>query len=324
MAKITKPKKVLLSFVGSNDAGKLKGPFDGVILTALTNQKFDEAHLLWNKSGRKDLDFNKISKYVKNEASKRKLCDKVFIKELSIKDVADHNIVYPKLKEFCDALNKDNSFSYYAAISSGTPAMQVCWILMAESGEFSLDNPLNLFRVSDPKFGKPENIPVRIDTSLPQIKRLKSEVESIKKDLIPNAMIDIERGQLKVGEIIIALSPMEFCYYRYFAERVVDDLGSEKYSGFWTSRKFLESVFQFHEESFFDLESMRDDLKHMIKDGKELLLTTFRGNITKANKKIHRDLDNDTIAKEFEISSEGNRGAKFYGIKASSDKIKII
>lgn len=319
-----KQKNILLSFVGSNDAGKLKGPFDGVILCALTNEKFDEAYLLWNKSGRKDLDFNKISKYVKDEASKRKLCEKVFIKELPIKDVADHNVVYPKLKEFCDSLIKEKSCSYFASISSGTPAMQVCWILLAESGEFSLEHQLNLFRVSDPKFSKPVNIPVRIDTSLPQIKRLKSEVESIKKDLIPNAVIDVERGQLKIGEIIVALSPMEFCYYRYFAERVMDGLGSEKYSGFWTTRKFLESIYQFHEESFFDLESMRDDIKHLLKDGKELLLTTFRGNVTKANKKIHRDLDNDTLAKEFEISSEGNRGAKFYGIKASADKIRIV
>lgn len=37
-----KEKKKFLSFVGSNDAGKLIGQNDGAILTALTNQKFDE------------------------------------------------------------------------------------------------------------------------------------------------------------------------------------------------------------------------------------------------------------------------------------------
>jgi hypothetical protein len=319
-----KPKRILLSFVGSNDVGKLKDKNDGPIMTALANQKFDEVILLWNKSGDKEFDYQAISNYLKDEIKKRKLANKTDIIELQIKNVTDHNQIYLTLKDFTDKLVKSEKLDYTAAISSGTPAMQVCWILLSESGDFCETNKLNLIQVKNPKFGTSGNIPVKIDTALPKIIRLKEEVDNIKKDLIPTAIIDIAKGQVKIGNILIDLAPMEFCYYRYFAERIVDDLGSEKFSGFWTSKKFLESVYQYHEESYPDLESMRDPIKKMLKNGVDLLLTTFRGNVTKANKKIRAELNNETLSNEFEISNEGNRGAKFYGIKAPKNKIRII
>ncbi len=315
---------ILLSFVGTNDAGKLNGPNDGAILSALTNQKFDEVILLWNKSSSKDVNYEAVSNYIRSEIKKRKLAKKTEIIELQIKDVTDHNQIYLTLKQFTDKLTKSEDRQYSAAISSGTPAMQVCWILLSESGDFSETNKLNLIKTKDPKFGKSENIPVQIDTALPKIIRLKEEVDNIRKDLIPVAMIDISKGQLKIGNIIINLAPMEFCYYRYFAERVVDGLGSEKFSGIFAPLKFLQAIYQYHEESYPDLESMRDALRIMLKDGVDLLLTTFRGNVTKANKKIRAELNNETLSNEFEISNEGNRGAKFYGIRALKEKIRII
>jgi hypothetical protein len=42
-------KKILISFVGVNDAGKLAGEKDGAILTALENENFDEMISLWAK-----------------------------------------------------------------------------------------------------------------------------------------------------------------------------------------------------------------------------------------------------------------------------------
>jgi hypothetical protein len=46
--------------------------------------------------------------------------------------------------------------------------------------------------------------------------------------------------------------------------------------------------------------------------------------VSKLNKKIRDTLQNATISNTFEISSEGGRGAKFYGIKADANKLKII
>ena len=184
-----KRKNIFLSFIGSNDAGKLLNSSDGAILTALTNQKFDEAILFWNKGNVKNITYEEIADYLKVEILKRKLTNKASIHEFIISDVTDHNIIYLILKDFTDKLDKSPNLSYSAAISSGTPSMQVCWILLAESGDFSENNPLHLIKVKDPKFGKSENIPVKIDTSLPHIIRLKEEVQTLKKDLIPTAAI---------------------------------------------------------------------------------------------------------------------------------------
>jgi len=150
---LKKQKKILLSFVGTNDAGKLIGKNDGAILTALKKQKFDEVILLWNEANVGEVEYGKVVKYLKREINKRKYASKISDQEFNLSDVTDHNQIYLQLKEFTDTLLKNKSYTYTAAISSGTPAMQVCWILLAESGDFSEANPLRLIKIKDPKFG---------------------------------------------------------------------------------------------------------------------------------------------------------------------------
>ncbi len=319
-----KQKKILLSFIGSNDAGKLTDKPDGVVLTALSNEKFDEVHLLWNKGIVKEITYEKIANYLKKEIVKRKLAKKVFTYEFPIKDVTDHNNIYGILKDFTDKLDKSEKNNYSAAISSGTPAMQVCWILLAESGDFSDTTPLQLIKIKDPKFGKSENIPVKIDTSLPRIVRLKEELEILRKDLIPIAVITITKPGLKIGETEIILSPMELTYYKYFAKRVIEGKGDEKFSGFNTTNAFLDRVIEIHEELFPDSESTRMGLMSIRKKNIGLSIYTFRGNLSKLNKKIRGTLPNDTIANTFEITAEGLRTVRCYGIKAPMKKLKIV
>ena len=314
---------IFLSFIGSNDSGKLLKKPDGAILTALKNQKFDEVNLLWNKGSLKEINYEEIGNYLVKEIKKRKYAQSVKLIEIPIKDVTNHNEIYLKLKYFTDSLDKSEKYFYTAAISSGTPAMQVCWILLAESGDFSETNPLHLIKVKDPKFGKSDNINIKIDTSLPKIIRLKDEVESLKKDLIPTAIISITKPGLKIGGAAIYLSPIELSYYKYFAERVINVNGDEKFSGFITSNTFLERVTEIHEELFPDLDSNRVDLINLRKKDIGLSIYTFRGNVSKLNKKLRNALENETIAKNFEICSEGRRGAKFYGIKAPKEKLII-
>lgn len=314
-------KNIFLSFVGSNDAGKLIKQSDGAILTALTNQKFDEVILLWNQGSRKDVDFSAISNYLKKEILKRKFAIKVTLVEQKIKDVTDHNEIYSSVKTYTDQLLKTESLNYTAAISSGTPAMQVCWILLAESGDFSGSNPLNLIKVKDPKFGKSENVTVKIDTSLPKIIRLKEEVENLKKDLIPTAVFSISKPGLKIGHIEIPFSPIELTYYKYFAERVLTGKGDEKFSGIYISSNFLDRILQMHEVLYPERKASR--LEDIQKEGRGLYIYTFRANISKSNKKIRETLHNQTVSKLFEISIEGGREARFYGIKAPPNKIKI-
>lgn len=320
-----KQKRILLSFVGSNDAGKLiNNKSEGAIITALQNEKFDEVILLWNNNKSNKPTYADIVKHLKKEIKKHKLAKKVSDTLFDIKDVTNHNEIYLKLKGFTDNLEKNENISYTASITSGTPSMQACWILLGESGEFSEEYPLNLIQVKDPRFGTSANKPVKLDTALPKIVVLKNEVAKLKDDLIPIAEINAVNGQLKIDNKLILLSPIEFCYYRYFAERVVAGLKAERFSGITVSIDFMERIYQYHEESFEFLELNRMDLGKMIKNNLELGIQTFRGNVSKANKKIKTALNNETLAETFMISIEGGRGAKFYGIKAPAEKLKII
>lgn len=319
---MNKFKHTLLSFVGTNDAGKLIGKNDGAILTALTNQKFDEAILLWTRTNTRETDYEKTAAYLKDEIKKRKLAKKTSLAELPIKNVTDHNQIYITLKNFTDTLPKVNVV-YTAAISSGTPAMQVCWILLAESGDFSGTNPLNLVQVKDPKFGKSENIPVKIDTALPKIIRLKEEVDNLKKDLIPAATLSFTRPGLKIGDMPVPLSPVELSYYMYFVERALEGLGDEKISGLWAPAHFLDKIIKLHEAIFPSLETNRLDLIKMKKNDLGLSLTTFRGNISKLNKKIRDAVNNESISSNYEIAATGGRGYRFYGIRAEKGKFTV-
>ena len=319
---MNKVKNILISFVGTNDSGKLAGKSDGAVLTALTNQKFDEAILLWTKTNTKEIDYGKVAGYLRDEIKKRKLTKKTTLSELPIKNVTDHNQIYLALKNFTDSLPKEYII-YTAAISSGTPAMQVCWILLAESGDFSETSKLNLVQVRDPKFGKSENLPVKIDTALPRIVRLKEEVDNLKKDLIPSADITFEKPGLKIGNTQIPLSPIELCYYIYFVERVISGFGEEKFSGLTAPDHFLERIIQLHEDLYPALDSNRMDLINLKKKGIGLSISTFRGNISKMNKKIRKAVNNESISSNYEVSATGGRGYKFYGIRADKDKLVI-
>ena len=305
-----------MSFVGTNDAGKLhnKNGNDGAILTVFREKEYDEVHLLYNNPKQQKSMFQEIAEYVKNEIRARGFCLNVFVHNLPIRNVTDHNEIYPTLLSFCRSLTVDKTTHYTAAIASGTPTMQVCWILIAESGDF----PLTLIRSNEPKFGKPYVIPVKLGIGLPKIIRLEEENKTLRKQneaLIPTAKLNIKRGSITIGDKLINLSPIEFSYYRYFAELVKN--GSEPLNiiANTISSEFVKTILDYHEQSFKVLDSNR-----MFKD---IGLQTFRGNVSKTNKAITNALNNPSLATLFHISVDGNRGAKHYSIKLPSNKITI-
>ena len=232
--------KVLVSFVGTNDAGKLIGKDDGAILTALTAlKKIDKVHLLWSPTG----NFKDIANCLKKEITKRKISNNVILHPFDLDDVTDHNEIYPKLLDFCrDNLTTDEEVT--AAIASGTPAMQVCWILIAESGDYNL----KLIRSNEPRFGKSPITEITLGTGLPKvIKRLEEENKNL-KNLLPVANMDISRGELKIGDHFIKLSPVQFAYYRYFLERAKEEKEYERFGGIETSQSFLKKIIEYHKE----------------------------------------------------------------------------
>lgn len=139
--------KTFISFIGSNDAGKLDGGSDdGAILTILAEYRFDNAVLLYNSKGKvksSGLEYVEVANYLKKEIVDRKHIsnDAVELVEMDFVSIVDHSEVFPKLLDFLQS-KFDKDTELYAGISSGTPAMQTCWVLIAETQSM----PIKLLR----------------------------------------------------------------------------------------------------------------------------------------------------------------------------------
>lgn len=147
-------KRVLLSCIGSNDAGALekeregKKRGDGTILSILAHRRFDEVWLLWNEAKTKDgTPYRDILAYLRREIHERHGLSPARIHDRMIapRDVADHLSVFPEMKATLEKIFQEpglNHAEVFAGISSGTPAMQISWVLFAEADMF----PLKLLR----------------------------------------------------------------------------------------------------------------------------------------------------------------------------------
>jgi len=309
-------KNILISFVGINDGAGLKNKTDGAVLTALKNRKFDELILLWTPPNNEH-NFYKITIDLKKEIEIRKFVKKVGKIEFDVDNPADHNEIYPKLLEICKSLPENEN--YTAAIASGTPAMQVCWILMAESGDFKI----NLIRSNEAKYGRPAIIEIKLGTGLPKvIKNLQTENKTLRA-LLPKVNMNLEKGEVKIGEIKIPLSPIQFAFYRYFLERILDDKEYERFSGIETPKLFHKKIIDYHKQSFPDSELFIQSSEKLLHGNMGYDMRTFRANISKLNKRIKDSLNDKLISRYFEIETEGKRHSLQYGINLTPDKINI-
>lgn len=309
---------ILISFVGGNDAGKLYGKKDGAILTLIKARQFNEINLIWTKSEKEKFDGYKIAKYLEKEIKARKHCRVVYLHLFELEDVTDHNEIYPKLLELCmDKFEKrQKTINLTAAISSGTPSMQVCWILMAESGDF----PLEIIRVNEPQFKKKPFIPVKLGTGLPRIIHLEKEVNSMK----PEVVMTIKHPSLKIDNNEIILGNLEFCYYRYFLTKAIRGEKYMKVNGFELPFEFLECLIEYFNESFPSLDQDIREYEQMFKRKENISTARFWPNRTRINDKISLALHNKSRSRYTEIEPGGMKGAKTYGINLPVEKIKIL
>lgn len=305
-------KTSLISFVGTNDRGSSRNgkKSDGAILTALKERKFDYLHILWNPTKINNMNFYDIAVYVRDEAVKRKyfLKDRITLHPFECENVTDHNEIYPKLLSFCKSLPK--GIEYTAAIASGTPAMQVCWILMAESGDFKI----KLIRSNEPRFDEPLITEVKLGTGLPKIQKLEKEnrlmIKEVKKNLSP-VVIDTKQMKVEIDNQTLPFSNIEFCYYYYFLKRADYKKQSLKVTNNNPGDEFVKSINKFYSEFFPELDRNNPNS------------TNFQSNVSKINKKI-KDLLGDTIStKYYMIQSDGLRGRKSYSIDLEPHLIKI-
>ncbi|MEI6154531.1 MAG: RNA repair transcriptional activator RtcR family protein [Deltaproteobacteria bacterium] len=144
--KIKKYQKVLLSFIGNQDPRTLKGE-DGPILTFLREkQDFDRVILFYTPDRQKDT-LDDIENTIRS--TQPKLHSELHL--LPIHDPTNHEEILSAMRPALRGiLEITGDAEYYISISSGTPAMHACWILLAAGGEI----PANILHKREERFVK--------------------------------------------------------------------------------------------------------------------------------------------------------------------------
>lgn len=309
---------VLFSFIGVADA-RLAQESKGPIVTAVTGLKPDQVYLIATQSENSVHDFLSGGSSVKKVLAKLIPKSKVTIVTLDIEDPTDHNEIYPKLKELLTPHANDGS-ELVAAISSGTPSMQVCWVLMAESG----DIPLRLYRTVERELSSKTIREVTLGTGLPRITALEQENRELLEVALPQIVMKRKSGILLIGTQDVKLSPTQFAYYRFFLEICkkgkTEDDRRLRISGYDMSDHFTTTINVYQQESFPDFEAS-DPAR--LKKRSTIAADVFRSNVTKLNTKIATALPSKALARYYEIGHIGSKTARHYGINLEPSKINL-
>jgi hypothetical protein len=308
----------LFSFVGVTDVNLLdqqRGP----ILTAVDGLKPKNLILIATTGAgvRHDLHggAHQLMKVIKLVSP----VTKVSIVTMDVDDPTDHNELYPKLRELV-SIHTGKHVRLMAAISSGTPSMQVCWILLAESGEVKL----SLYRTTEAELAKTPVREVKLDASLPRIVALEEENAALKEIAIPPVMLSVRKGHVTIGNTVVQFSPLQFAYYRFFLERIKHSAATDevlyRMSGMFTDESFGRKINEFKRESFPNASD--SDGTFGRKKDLEIPMEQFRSNVSKLNTKL-RDALGETVARYYIIEGSGPRQAKSYGIKLDKSKVRI-
>ena len=314
-----KKNNILISFVGTRDDIKLLKK-DGPILTVLNHRKFDKVILLWTSSIKNNYD--QISLNLIDEIKKRKLSEIIERNYIDIENVVDHNEIYPKLLNFLKAKFNPTEDKITAAIASGTPSMQACWILIAESNDFTLE----LIRSNERETGLKPITSVKLGTGLPRIIKLEEDIkklQKINKALLPKIVVHLSRPRIIIGNVEIFLPPILFCYYRYFLERVKNNEEPLRAKVFEMDREFIEKIVKYYEESFNEYDVNLAKYKSMLKANKKLSVSSFGGNRTKLNNKLKQYIKDENILYFITVSSHGKRGSIYYEVLIPPENILI-
>jgi hypothetical protein len=308
----------LFSFVGVTDV-KLLDEARGPILTAVINLKPRYVILIATTGLGVRYDLVSGGSRVQRLIKEQSPSTKVSIVTMDIDDPTDHNEIYPKLRELI-SIHSSKKSRLMAAISSGTPSMQVCWILLAESGEVDI----SLYRTTEQELTTTPVREVRLDSSLPRIIALEEENAALKAIAIQPVEMSIATGLVSIGSTVIHFSPLQFSYYRFFLERAKQPPESAdvryRVSTMIMDDVFTKSVLAYRLESFPNVA----DSDGTYRKRKEPMIPVeqFRSTITKLNKKIS-DALGEPIASYYLIHVDGPRQAKRYGLRLDASKIQI-
>jgi transcriptional regulator with AAA-type ATPase domain len=165
-------KKLLLTFTGFQDPYSLglvgEDEQPGPILSLLRTKSFDKIILFPTPRTEKN------TSATRNVISSEFPDIEIEIRELPLNDPIDYFAILKGLRahirEICENTSNTN---YYISVTSGTPQMHACWVLLAASGEI----PARILNVRPDKFVSKDNPLIsEIDLTSPDFPTVRSNV----------------------------------------------------------------------------------------------------------------------------------------------------
>ncbi|GMV52644.1 MAG: hypothetical protein D8M52_04770 [Chlorobi bacterium] len=310
----------LVSFVGTTD-GLLAHEGRGPILTAVRELNPESVTLLVTEGRNDRYDYHDFAKKVKYAILAIKPNISVSRETMELDDPTDHNDIYPKLRSLLSRIQERYS-DVTAAISSGTPSMQVCWILLAE-GELKT---LRLVRTIEPSLSQNTVRPVRLGVGLPRIESLEQETRVLQEIALPLITLNVRKGLLLVGDSLVHLSPRMFTYYRYFLELLVTAKTQHdamfEVRGVFVGSDFAATIVEYHHASFPESEDV--EIARIEKTGRDIESSVFRSTVSKLNQRIYRDVQDTRIHKYLRVNADGPKSSRLYFINYPVSRVTII
>lgn len=308
----------LFSFVGVTDA-RLALEGRGPIMSAVEHLRPLKVVLIATITEGSQHDLVAGATAVRKAVMKVLPQTKVHVVTMDLTDPTDHNEIYPQLRELVQPYCADGADAV-AAISSGTPSMQVCWVLLAESG----DAHLRLIRTVEPELSKKVVREVKLGSGLPRIMALEAENEQLRELVMQQVRLRVRHGTVQIGDVVIPLSPTQFAYYRYFLQRCKggkkDDDRWLRISQLVMPDEFTTTINHYQMESFPDA---ADSDPVRLKKRQTIPVEAFRSTISKLNKKIEEALRSPHVAKYYMITFKGPKNARHYGIELDPSKVDL-
>lgn len=124
-------KRILLSFIGNNDCHLNEGK-EGAILSILKQRAFNVLYILYNEDS-----YLPFASQIREYCKKRYPAMKVYYQEAAAYNPIDYNLVYPAMVASVKNIIKEagtKDTEYTISLTSGTPTMHSCWVLISQSG----------------------------------------------------------------------------------------------------------------------------------------------------------------------------------------------
>ncbi len=173
-----KRSRVLLTFVGSRDPfrDEAAGLDDGPLLSLLAVERFDVVHLFYNN----DVYLRRASRLLE-ELQRRPATPEVSYEEIEVDNPTDYESLYVCMQhrglEIIERHGVDAE--YFVSMSSGTPQMQTCWLLLVLGGVL----PARLLQIDPPDKVREGESPVReVSPAVDRFPRIQSP-SKLKREL---------------------------------------------------------------------------------------------------------------------------------------------